>query len=266
MNHSLFDPGEAEAPQELFLKKDERQHQRQADHQRPGADGAPLAAGFGAHGEGDQPDGQHLLIGIVEHHQRPQVLVPVVGNADGGEGQHRRPGHRQQYAEQHLPPAAALHQRRLLQLFRDGEERLTHQEHAERRGEVGHHHPGEGVEQAEGFQGQHVRHHHHHRHDHQLHQEQEKQRLLAAKFVAGEDVAGGGDGQQLHEEGAEGEDKGVGVQAQPVGAVPGVAEVIEGQRQAGQQRRHIVAEGGGAERGGQHPDKRADPQQRQAAH
>ncbi|MCQ4034067.1 hypothetical protein FK513_31630, partial [Klebsiella pneumoniae] len=39
---------------------------------------------------------------------------------------------------------------------------------------------GEGVEQAEGFQGQHVRHHHHHRHDHQLHQEQEKQRLLAA--------------------------------------------------------------------------------------
>ena len=35
------------------------------------------------------------------------------------------------------------------------------------------------------------------------------------------------------EESAEGKDKGVGVQAQPVGAVPGVAEVIEGQRQRG---------------------------------
>lgn len=253
MKSSLFDPGEAEASQELFLEEDKRQHQRQADHQRAGADDAPLTAGFGAHGERDQPHGQHLFVRVVQHHQRPQILVPVVGNADGGEGQHRRPGHRQQHAEQHLPPATALHQRRLFQLFGYGQKRLTHQEHAERRGEVGHHHPGEGVEQAEGFQGQHVRHHHHHRHDHQLDEEHQEQRLLAAKLVAGEDVAGGGDGQQLHEEGAEGEDKGIGVEAQPVGAGPGIAKVIQRQRHTGQQGGHILAEGRGAKRGRQHP-------------
>ena len=37
-----------------------------------------------------------------------------------------------------------------------------------------------------------------------------------------------------------GEDKGVGVEAQPVGAGPGITEVIQRQRHTGQQRGHIT--------------------------
>ena len=89
MNNSLFDPGEAEASQELFLERMNASISGRQTISVPAPmvphwppDSAPMA-------KRDQPDRQHLLIGIVEHHQLPQVLVPVVGNADGGEGQHR---------------------------------------------------------------------------------------------------------------------------------------------------------------------------------
>ncbi|MBP1524028.1 hypothetical protein IVZ55_27345 [Salmonella enterica subsp. enterica serovar Worthington] len=49
-----------------------------------------------------------------------------------------------------------------------------------------------------------------------------------------------------YEEGAEGEDNCVGVQAQPVGAVR-ASRKLSSQRQARQQRGHIVAEGSCAE-------------------
>lgn len=88
MNYFLFDFGEVEVLQELFLKKDECQYQWQVDYQCFGVDGVLLVVGFGVYGERDQFDGQYLFIGIVEYYQWLQVFVLVVGNVDGGEGQY----------------------------------------------------------------------------------------------------------------------------------------------------------------------------------
>jgi hypothetical protein len=76
--------------------------------------------------------------------------------------------------------------------------------------------------------------------------------MLAAELVAGEDVAGGGDGQQLHEEGAEGEDKGVGVRLSQ-SALSQASRKLSSVSGMGQQGGHILAEGRGAKRGRQHP-------------
>jgi hypothetical protein len=62
---------ENEAVDEAALEGDERHRQRRHDKKRARGQHAPFLAALGAHREGSQTDGQRLIAGTVDHHQRP---------------------------------------------------------------------------------------------------------------------------------------------------------------------------------------------------
>ena len=64
---------------------------------RAGGDRAPGLGAFRRGGEDRKPDGERPLVRRIDHHQRPEEVVPVAGHGDdgkGGKARQRRAAHR----------------------------------------------------------------------------------------------------------------------------------------------------------------------------
>src|ERR1041385_2177648 len=103
-----FDAGEHEAVDELPLEGEERHDQRRRDEKRPGSDEPPFVPTLRPGGEAREPDRQGAPLGRVDHHQRPQELVPVRGDRDDGEGDEAGLRQRQEHMAEKLPEPGAV--------------------------------------------------------------------------------------------------------------------------------------------------------------
>src|SRR5258708_33410678 len=128
---SSLDPREHEAVDELPLEREKGRQERQRHQKRSGGEQTPFLPTLGARGEARKADGERAPLRRIDDHQRPQELVPMGGDRDDREGDEAGPGERQEDVPQHLPPARALDQRRLLGVPRNRLEGLAPQRGAE---------------------------------------------------------------------------------------------------------------------------------------
>ena len=144
-------------------------------------------------------------------------LVPMRRHRDDGEGQERRQRQWHVHMTDALQDRGAVDQGGVLQLARDRLERLAHEEGAEGRGEVGCHHAGQRVVEAEPRHHRQVRHDQNHGHQHQLQQKQVEERLLAGKHHPSEGIASERDGHDLDGQDAESDDDRIEIVAREIG-------------------------------------------------
>lgn len=185
---------------------------------------------------------------------------------DGDDRKRREARDRQRHVDMAdaLDQAGAIDQRGVLELGRNGLEGLAHQEGAEGRGEERHHDAGERVVEAELDHQAQVRHDQQHRHQHQLHQEQIEDRRLAGEVEPRKGKARERDRDELHQEDAGADDRGVEEVAREVADLPGIPDVVERGFQARHQLGHqINAVGGRAQCGHAHPQERDQPGERE---
>jgi hypothetical protein len=178
----------------------------------------------------------------------------VRGDRDDGEGHQAGLGHGQQHVPDDRPPRRAIDGGSLLEVARQGEEGLAHQEGAEGRGEVWRHHAGQRVVEAEIDHGAQVGHDQRRRHQHELQQEGVEQKVASGKTQAGEGISGKAHRHALHGEDARDHDDGVDVVEAERAAIERVAEILQGRMQVGQQGGHVgAARALGPERGDEGP-------------
>src|SRR5947208_9189619 len=97
-----------------------------------------------------QPElkGVVVLVSLTEEDQRPEEVVPGALELEDGERRYRRHRERQHDAPERLEVPGSVELRRFLEVPRDREEVLTHEEEVYRRNEVDHDVAPEASEQA----------------------------------------------------------------------------------------------------------------------
>ena len=138
-------------------------------------------------------------------------------------------GHQQRQINLHNQPEqrAAVYARGLLDFIGDGLDGLAHQEGAHGRGKEGQHGAQQRVGQPKRGDGAVVGQDQHIRGDHDLREEQHKQRVFAIEIQPRKGIARHGDGNELAQQHAADDDKGVRIIGCPGSSVPDAGKIIQ---------------------------------------
>ena len=161
---------------------------------------------------------------------------------------------------QRLEGAGPFHPRRFVELLRHRLECLTQQEDAECRGHVRQPDREHGVEDAQRRHRAVVLHDQHVRHDHELHEDEQEDDVAAHEREARERVGGQGAEHELRGEDHGHQEDRVEQIAGERRRVPGIREVLQGERRREDEPRGVLA---GVEGRPHRVEQRQDPQRTQ---
>lgn len=207
-------------------------------------------------GEAHQAHGDHLHLGAVDHHHRPEELVPVPHELDDQQGGHGRLHRWQNHREEDSEFTAAVDAGRVDVVVGNHLDSLPHQEDAEDADQVRGHDAHVGVEQPEAVYPDVQRHHDRLEGDHQDADDGEEEDVPSGEAILRESEPR----QRRDHQAAHGGDRGDDSTIQQVAhegfaledfEVVGQVEPVVG----GNLERHALDLGGGFQRGDRHPEE-----------